>query len=160
ECDGPTGTTCADLGFSGGDVTCTVACTFDLSACSGCGDGVIQQVLGEDCDFDAQGDPLVAATCESLGYPLSGANPGCNPDCKFAIRPCECGNGTIDGREPCDGANLGGHTCITEGFGSGVLTCTPDCTLDLSGCSLCNNGLLDPGEACDGANLAGQTCIT
>ncbi|MEZ4299145.1 MAG: DUF4215 domain-containing protein [Polyangiaceae bacterium] len=158
ECDGATGLTCADLGFSGGDVGCTGACTLDLSKCSGCGDGVIQQQLGENCDFDAQGDPLVAATCQSLGFPLSGANPGCLPDCKFDIRPCQCGNDVLDPEEPCDGELFGGKTCMTEGFGSGALACTPDCTLDLSGCSFCQNGRIDPGEACDGANLGGKTC--
>jgi cysteine-rich repeat protein len=160
ECDGATGKTCLDLGFSGGDVACTVACTYDLSACTGCGDGAIQQQLGEECDFDAQGDPLVAATCASLGYPMSGANPGCKPDCKFDIRPCECGNDTIDGREECDGPDLAGHTCVSEGFPGGMLACTPDCTLDTSGCSLCGNGMINAGEQCDGANLGGQSCVT
>ncbi|MBK8254456.1 MAG: hypothetical protein IPK82_17530 [Polyangiaceae bacterium] len=160
DCDGPTGKSCADLGYSGGNVGCTVACTFNLSECSGCGDGVIEQALGEDCDFDAQGDPLVAATCASLGFPFSGANPGCSDKCEFDIRPCQCGNDEIDGSEPCDGTNLNGKTCMSEGFGSGILACTPDCTLDLSGCSLCQNGNIDPGEGCDGANLGGKTCIT
>lgn len=121
---------------------------------------MIEQAVGEDCDFDGQGDPLVAATCASLGYPLSGANPGCLPNCKFDIRVCQCGNGALDDMEPCDGANLGGKTCVTEGFGSGQLACTPDCTLDLSGCSMCKNGVIDPGEECDGASLGGKTCIT
>jgi len=159
-CDGPTGKICADLGYTGGAVGCTAACTYDLKECSGCGDGMIEQAVGEDCDFDAQGDPLVAATCASLGYPLSGANPGCLPNCKFDIRVCQCGNGTLDEMEPCDGANLGGKTCVTEGYGSGQLACSPACVLDESGCNPCQNGVIDPGEQCDGANLGGHTCKT
>lgn len=160
DCDGTTDKTCEDLGYTGGPLTCNADCTFGISTCSACGDGVIQMVLGEDCDFDAQGDPLVAATCKSLGFPMSGANPGCNENCKHDIRICKCGDGQRDMDEPCDGADLGGKTCVTEGFGSGMLVCSPDCELDVSGCSMCGNGMIDMGEACDGMNLDGKTCVS
>ncbi|MCC6523652.1 MAG: hypothetical protein IT373_13435 [Polyangiaceae bacterium] len=158
-CDGA-GATCSDLGFVGGAAPCTVACTFDLGACSGCHNGVIDVALGEDCDFDAQNDPLVATTCQALGYPLSGANPGCTPDCQYDIRICACGNGALDAGEPCDGAAFDGHSCVTEGFGSGTIACTPDCTLDTSGCSPCGNGQIDPPEPCDGADLGAHSCLS
>jgi hypothetical protein len=45
-----------------------------------------------------------------------------------------CGNGTIDGSEDCDGAQLGGATCVTLGYGSGTLACGPGCRFDVSGC--------------------------
>ena len=159
-CDASTDKTCEDLGYTGGPLTCKADCTLDVSTCSSCGDGVIQLALGEDCDFDAQGDPLVTATCQSLGFPMSGANPGCNANCEHDMRICKCGDGQRDMDEPCDGADLGGKTCVTEGFGSGTLVCSPDCDLDTSGCSLCGNGMVDVGESCDGMNLDGKTCIT
>jgi len=46
-----------------------------------------------------------------------------------------CGNGAIDGAEACDGSALGAHTCVSEGFASGVLACSADCAaLVTAGC--------------------------
>lgn len=47
-----------------------------------------------------------------------------------------CGDGIIQLGEDCDGANLNSHTCITEGFLSGSISCTPSCTLNTSSCAL------------------------
>lgn len=46
-----------------------------------------------------------------------------------------CGDGIIQLGEDCDGANLNSHTCVTEGFVSGAISCTPSCTLNTSSCS-------------------------
>ncbi|HEY2773212.1 MAG TPA: DUF1566 domain-containing protein [Candidatus Binatia bacterium] len=46
-----------------------------------------------------------------------------------------CGNGLIDPGEECDGNNLAGATCVTEGSIGGTLVCSPNCLLDTSGCS-------------------------
>lgn len=124
-----------------------------------CGDGVVEQAYGEDCDFDSQGDPLVSATCASLGYPMSGANPGCAADCKYDIKICLCGNNALDIQEDCDGSLFGAHTCQSEGFSGGSLLCTPDCTLDTSGCNACGNGMVEAGEQCDDGNqMSGDGC--
>lgn len=45
-----------------------------------------------------------------------------------------CGNGTVEAPEACDGAALGGATCVTQGFAGGTLRCASGCTLDTSGC--------------------------
>jgi hypothetical protein len=34
-----------------------------------------------------------------------------------------CGNGVVDSGEGCDGTDLGGATCESEGFGPGTLGC-------------------------------------
>src|SRR5439155_13558836 len=39
------------------------------------------------------------------------------------------------GIESCDGADLGGATCASLGFGGGVLGCTASCGFDPSGCT-------------------------
>lgn len=39
-----------------------------------------------------------------------------------------CGNNLIEGTETCDGTNLAGQTCITQGFVSGTLSCSSGCT--------------------------------
>jgi hypothetical protein len=72
--------------------------------------------------------------------------------------PCRCPDGTLDEDEQCDGTNLGGASCQSLGFSSGLLECRPDCGYDTGGCTNCGNGAVDPGEACDGANLGGATC--
>ena len=46
-----------------------------------------------------------------------------------------CGNGQLDPDEVCDGEKLGEETCLSQGFKSGQLTCSADCTLDTSACS-------------------------
>ncbi len=66
----------------------------------------------------------------------------------------------IEGSEACDGADLNGHTCATEGFTQGTLTCDATCMLVTTGCTRCGNGVAEAGEQCDGADLAGHTCVS
>lgn len=63
---------------------------------------------------------------------------------------CSCGGGSCDNDgvkdagEQCDGADLGGETCVSQGFAGGSLACS-DCVFDTSGCvavggsSVCDN---------------------
>lgn len=58
------------------------------------------------------------------------------PNYAAELAACEaCGNGTIDAGEACDGSNLNGQTCATQGFAVGTLGCTSGCSLDTSACS-------------------------
>lgn len=59
ECDGADvqGLSCTDLGHAGGSLSCTLACSFNISNCVVCGDGVIE--APEDCEMtipNAQGE--------------------------------------------------------------------------------------------------------
>jgi hypothetical protein len=70
----------------------------------------------------------------------------------FSPATAECGNGTRETGEACDGADLGGFDCTTLGFGSGALACGADCRFVTSGCvaaAVCGNGILEVGEECD-----------
>ncbi len=63
----------------------------------------------------------------------------------------KCGNHTIDPGEDCDGTELGGRTCITQGFKTGTLVCAASCSVDTNACSNiapenCNNGADDDGD--------------
>ena len=78
-----------------------------------------------------------------------------------------CGDGVIGGDESCDGTALGSGTtaanCVTLGFATGTLACTPGCGFDVSGCvsnppDTCGNSLIDGNESCDGSALGGETC--
>ncbi len=72
-----------------------------------------------------------------------------------------CGNGVLEIGEACEGADLGGESCLSLGFDGGELGCSDQCRFVTSACTTaetCGNGTLDEGEECDGANLAGATC--
>lgn len=73
-----------------------------------------------------------------------------------------CGDGSVDAEEECDGVELGGQDCASQGFDAGTLACADDCTLDTSGCTMfaCGNGVIEGTEVCDGADLGGQGCAT
>ena len=44
-----------------------------------------------------------------------------------------CGDGKRNGKEPCDGKDLGGRTCQSQGFTGGKLSCV-SCKLDTAAC--------------------------
>ncbi len=143
-CDGAAlgGETCVTAGYDGGTLGCTQSCTLDTSGCTTiCGNGIRRG--DEDCDSAVQG----AHTCVSLGY--AGGILGCAADCRFDVTACccsvgtpqcpacpICGNGVREApSELCDGADLGGETCVSRGWASGVLACNQDCTwFDFSAC--------------------------
>lgn len=134
------------------------------------GDGICQD--GESCSIsDCSSQTGNQADC-SAGY-----------FCDYGVCTAEivCGNNIIEGVEVCDGTNLNGQTCISQGFDSGTLACAASCAgFTTSGCqndviaeiveednstdttgevSNCGNGRLDSGEECDGSNLGGWSCL-
>lgn len=71
-----------------------------------------------------------------------------------------CGDGVLATDEQCEGFELRGETCISQGFTSGRLRCASDCTLDTSACVRCGNDTLEEGEVCDGTDVGGATCAS
>ncbi|MDY0004206.1 MAG: hypothetical protein RBU30_23100 [Polyangia bacterium] len=73
-----------------------------------------------------------------------------------------CGNGILEPGEACDGSDLGGESCGTQGFGSGQLSCGLACALDTSACHsqvVCGDGWIGAEEECDdGGNSNGDGC--
>lgn len=163
DCDGLEldGQTCEGLGFDSGALGCTSACTFDTVGCqmaSECGDGVAEGT--EECDAD----DFAGATCLSLGW--DGGILACDAACHYDPSACqgtgpECGNDAQEFGEDCDGADLGGETCVSQGYSSGTLACAADCAFDTDDCvsQVCGNGNVEDGEDCDGADLGGETCV-
>lgn len=164
-CDGPDlgGLDCTSLGFDGGALQCSPDCSdFNTNACftNNCGNGVLD--LGEVCD----GAELQGESCVTQGF--DGGVLGCAPNC-FGLElggcfTAVCGDGVTDPPfEVCDGADLGGQSCVTQGFDGGMLACAPDClAYDLGGCTIlsCGNELVEGMEVCDGTDLAGQDCAS
>ena len=74
----------------------------------------------------------------------------------------QCGNGVVETGEACDGSDLGGATCGSEGFYCGSLSCNVDCTLDTSSCVVgsCGDSSIQCSEDCDGSDLGGATCAS
>ena len=138
-CDGIdlAGNTCADFGFTGGTLGCKADCTgFDTSSCSGgpvCGDDTIRET--ETCD----GIDLAGDTCADFGF--TGGTLGCEADCTgFDTGGCTsgpvCGDDAAEPPEVCDGTDLAGEDCASQGFAGGTLGCEADCTgFDTGGCS-------------------------
>ena len=138
--------TCAELGFSGGSLSCDESCQIVATACTACGDNVVNE--GEACDDGnaESGDGCAACTIEP-GWSCLGSSSVCT---------ASCGNGVIDGSEECDDAD----SFDNDG-------CTASCTVEPgwacagqpSVCtSQCGNGALEMGEECDGDNFDGATC--
>ncbi len=119
-----------------GALACYANCTYDTSGCDTCGNGSID--LGEQCD----GSDLGGESCTSLGLygiALACYPPGHPSECQLDTSGCtSCGNGVREGAEICDGDDLGGETCVSEGFKDGVLACAADClSFDTSQCVMC-----------------------
>ena len=127
-CDGDDhgGETCVNLGFDGGELTCTTACELDDSGCvvletPECGNDVRED--DEECD----GDDL-PATCEDGGFDAGAAS--CANDCTVDYSGCTslvgCGDGSTEGDEECDDGNLEdddgcSSTCQVEECGDGTV---------------------------------------
>ena len=155
------GESCDSLGLGTGQLACLPDCSgFDTIDCSisSCGDGYVS--AGEVCD----GGNFQGETCASLGY--EGGTLSCESDCSgFDTSRCTgggtCGDDLAEGSETCDGSDLRGETCESQGYLSGDLACLGDCTgYDTSNCQegVCGDGILTGEETCDGTNFGGLTC--
>ncbi len=169
QCDGANldDSTCTSLGFYDGTLACeSLTCRFDTDSCEQagrCGDGELQPEHGEVCD----GQNLNDTDCADRGF--HGGTLACADDCQsYDETGClgRCGDNiaqTGDG-ELCDGQDLAGNTCESQGYHGGALACIATCDgFNLTSCiavGRCGDGLLQQafGEVCDSSNLNAQTC--
>ena len=164
-CDGSDlgGESCASRGYDGGTLRCNGACDgYDESGCYVCGDGVVNG--NEACDATAFTESTDQCTDFGFDGPNDGSGVSCKADCTVDTSQCYgCGDGTVNGSEACDGSDLSGETCKSQGFDGGTLACYPNtdanaCTFDTSGCTTCGDDTAEGSEACDGADLRGNAC--
>ncbi len=148
--------TCSSLGYTGGALGCNSTCTYDVSACTKCGNGVKE--TGETCDQGALNGTLACpygeVSCSICNSTCTGTNPGTSET--------YCGDGTPNGTETCDlGAKNGLTQCAYKG---GTTATSNTCSLCNSICTVgsssgtgpyCGDGTIDgdDGETCDDGHL-------
>jgi hypothetical protein len=109
--------------------------------------------------------------CVEFGQDLPCVGQPEDSACKFRDFPgtcrggvCErnvCGDGYVTDTEDCEGAELGGETCESQGYygETSGLACTSDCKFNRDGCvGRCGDGMINGDELCDGDRLGGADC--
>jgi cysteine-rich repeat protein len=162
--------TCADFGYTAGTVVCT-NCHYDVTGCSlcgngileageacddgntvddlscsadcqsYCGDGLLDTLLGEQCD----GEDIGASSCSDLG------EPSCSLDCQIDFGTCcepSCGN--LIGEVCCDGY-CANHLYDMMNCGDCGIACDTDITDN------CEHGYCRCGQG--GPCMGGRYCI-
>lgn len=133
-CDGDDRpSSCIDLGFDGGTVGCTDACTYDTSDCFHL----------EDCTTVGDEDGNGKADCEDEA-------------CSTTFECPVCNNGVLQMGEECDTVPPANRSCRSEGFDTGTLGCDPvTCEVTTDGCRdyVCGDGAKEGGERCDDGNV-------
>ena len=140
----------------------------ELAGLDSDGDGATNgQELGDPEGIWLPGDPAPAAfsfpgfaTCDEL--PTAERSCGRCRGTATGVQLCPsiCGDGILaDGAgEYCDGAELGGTSCVSLGYLSGEVSCRATCTVDASACSRAEadagadaSGSADTGSESEGA---------
>jgi hypothetical protein len=155
---------CLPFDALGGGCLCSAVGADGAGLPSSCGGALAVQCGGEgQCCVDDPADGCDPSSGDTACAGRCASTVACDPaaeTCGICADPC--GNGSAEGLEACDGADLRGATCESRGLGGGSLGCRADCTYDTKGCSgtsaSCGDGRVDPGESCDGGDLAGSTC--
>ncbi len=162
---------CDDGLFCNGAEFCANnGCQLGADPCPGalCDEALDQCVA---CVADGGGQPCTATTncCSGVGN-CTGGKPAARV-CAAGGGSAQCGNGVRETGEDCDGADLGGETCQSLGFDSGILACDGGCGFDTSGCV---GSCVDPGQGqpctattnccsgvgnCSGGKPASRTCL-
>lgn len=148
-----TGEAITDSGAGTTDAASTDATTSGTDTL--CGDGIVQGE--EECD----GAELQGLDCPDFDRGDGGAfergRLTCNSDCTYNTTACSsCGDGRVTGEELCDGENLAGESCASNGYTGGSMACSVACDgFVFDDCTTCGDGSVEGVEACD---CAGGTC--
>ncbi len=85
--------------------------------------------------------------------------------CEYGGVSLVCGDGAVNQEsENCDGNDLNGADCVSQGYDSGILTCDSGCQYDTSGCenaalATCGDDTVNQaGEKCDGTDMGTDNC--
>ena len=99
------------------------------------------------------------STTSTTGSPGTTTDPGESSSSTGPVPTC--GDGVVDGDDICDGSDLAGEDCVSQGFEEGTLACADDCSgFDTRGCvnMNCGDNEIQGREACDGTDFGVETC--
>jgi cysteine-rich repeat protein len=160
------GRACSVGEFCNGVGTCVV---FD-SGCS-CGNGVVEEELGEQCDDgDVEDDDCCSSACqiETAGAACEDGD-GCTIGetcsaagaCVPAVNTCSCcearGSGGCE-QSSCESCVVEQQIdCATVWLAECVTIATTTCASSCTECS-CGNATLQPGEECEDGNVSAGDC--
>lgn len=150
---------------------CPVSCTETWGACGSCADSRYQSHTKTDCTTECvQTDYCTWNQCQSGVCGQQGGGNGRADECSPLGSVCgggRCGDGIVQTGESCDGGNLNGQSCSSQGFTSGSLSCTSSCTFNIFACYTTSptrsltiksllNGQNQPGTYMEGTVYAPQ----
>jgi len=101
--------------------------------------------------------------CQICGCP---SDQTCQADGACQSAPSQCGNSIREGSEACDGTDLAGQTCISQGFSGGTLTCNSQCTgfvttsCTSQACPYCCPSGYSCSQIASGTGCAGTCCAS
>ena len=100
----------------------------------------------EDPGVPALGKAFIYLSRFAAAGPGSYGGSSSHRDRKAGAGDCAaCGDHALQVSETCDGSDIGGQTCQSQGFQEGLLACATTCqAFDTSGCSTCGNGVCEP----------------
>ncbi len=165
-CDGAdfAGETCVSQGYDGGVLACAADCAaLDTSGCVDFAGSCCAPHNSPGCSDQACVD-LVCANepwCCDQTWDFF-CTDFATQACEICNTPDVCGNGVLDGAEACDNPDVGGETCVSQGFDGGIIACLDDCSgIDTSGCvdfggECCS---AHDGAGCDDATCTQQVCL-
>ncbi len=113
---------CDDGAREGGD-----GCSADCMSDESCGNGITDDVVGEECDC---GDGSGAITAGCIGANSETAGATCRTSCV-----AHCGDSELNSSEQCEPDVLIAETCVDLGFDLGAIACGQLCQLDFQSCS-------------------------
>jgi len=158
---GMAATTDADPETSTGDAATTALTTVDLDTT-----GAASTTSGDPTQGPADTTMSESTTSESTtgesttGESTTGESTT-GESSSTGLTP-ECGDGLLDVGETCDGAELAGEDCVSQGFVGGVLACLGDCSgFDSTGCMAAASGdccAAHRATGCDDAGCEAAIC--
>lgn len=107
---------------------------FDSDGETGSGTSGMMSETGGDGDGDGDGD--TSGETEGESTDTGEETDTGTPDPDMGGNEGFCGDGEVNGVEQCDGQDMGGEDCISQGFDTGTVSCNLDCTVNTDQCGL------------------------